>query len=105
MRYAKKLPWDKPNSLLRAEHGGLQASSSLLHALSRVQFVLLRLGLLQGRGRCVHILLGLFEVDGIDRLEVVDEDRELVGVHAVEAAVGDEGLPLALLLVTEHAPM
>mmetsp|Transcript_58553 Transcript_58553/g.117186 ORF Transcript_58553/g.117186 Transcript_58553/m.117186 type:complete len:235 (-) Transcript_58553:32-736(-) len=96
------LTW-RPASPLLAEHGGLHPRGGLLHALRGVQLLFLGVRLLQGRRRLLHGLLGRLEVDVVDLLEVVHEDGELVGVHAGEAAHDHEGLPLALLLVAQHA--
>mmetsp|Transcript_120630 Transcript_120630/g.352306 ORF Transcript_120630/g.352306 Transcript_120630/m.352306 type:complete len:259 (-) Transcript_120630:81-857(-) len=104
MRSHPAVPWlpERPASLLR-EHGRLHSRSGLLDALRGVQLGLLRVGLLQRRRCLLHVLLGPVQLDVLDLLEVVDQDGQLVGVDAGEAAHDDEGLPLAGLLVAEHA--
>mmetsp|Transcript_128081 Transcript_128081/g.343697 ORF Transcript_128081/g.343697 Transcript_128081/m.343697 type:complete len:225 (+) Transcript_128081:92-766(+) len=90
-------------SLLLVKHRGLQPRGGLLHVAGRVELVLLALRLREGRGRLVHRLLGFLRVDRVDRLEVVDQDRERVRVHGGEAAHDDQRHPLAVLLVADHA--
>merc|ERR1711933_652384 len=73
-------------SLLRSEHCGLETSSSFLDVVRGVQLVLLRLRFLKRRRSRFHILLRRLQINVLNGLKVIDQNRKLIRVHACKAA-------------------